>query len=165
MELFKPELGLVFWMFIVFAILFAILAKFAWPTIIRSIEERADFIDKGVAFSQSAKEQLDNAAEEAQKLLAEAQKQQLDLIREAATLKSKIIEEAKAAAGIEAQKVIDAAAVSIEQARKESELQFRKQVSSFALQIAEKLMRKDLSDDKTQIEMIDKLLNDIENKN
>ena len=60
---------------------------------------------------------------------------------------------------------MDAAAVSIEQARKESEQQFRNEVSEFALQIAEKLTRKELSKDKTQIEMIDKMLNDIENKN
>ena len=77
----------------------------------------------------------------------------------------KVIEEAKKAASVEAKKVMDAAALSIEQARKESEQQFRTEVSAFALQIAEKLMRKELSNDKTQIEMIDKLLNDIENKN
>ena len=58
MELFKPEFGLVFWMFFVFVVLFAILAKYAWPFIIRNIDERAEFIDKGVAYSQEAKMQL-----------------------------------------------------------------------------------------------------------
>ena len=134
MELFTPELGLVFWMFVVFAILFAILAKFAWPFIIRSIDERAAFIDRGVEYAEEAKNRLDK-------------------------------EEARKAAGVEAKKVMDAAAMSIEQARKESELQFRTEVSTFALQIAEKMMRKELSSDKAQAEMIDKLLNDIENKN
>ena len=161
MELFTPELGLVFWMFVVFAILFAILAKFAWPFIIRSIDERAAFIDRGVEYAEEAKNRLDKA----DALLVEAQKQQLDILREAAQLKSQIIEEARKAAGVEAKKVMDAAAVSIEQARKESELQFRTEVSTFALQIAEKMMRKELSSDKAQAEMIDKLLNDIENKN
>ena len=156
MELFKPEFGLVFWMFFVFVVLFAILAKYAWPYIIRSIDDRADLIDKA---------QLEKATENAQSLLAEAQRQQMDIIREATQMKSQIIEEAKKAASVEAKKVMDAAALSIEQARKESEQQFRTEVSAFALQIAEKLMRKELSNDKTQIEMIDKLLNDIENKN
>ena len=165
MELFKPEFGLVFWMFFVFVVLFAILAKYAWPYIIRSIDNRADFIDKGVEYAQDAKAQLENATENAQALLAEAQRQQMDIIREATQMKSQIIEEAKKAASVEAKKVMDAAALSIEQARKESEQQFRTEVSAFALQIAEKLMRKELSNDKTQIEMIDKLLNDIENKN
>ena len=152
MELFKPEFGLVFWMFFVFVVLFAILAKYAWPYIIRSIDDRADLIDKGVEYAQDAKAQLEKATENAQSLLAEAQRQQMDIIREATQMKSQIIEEAKKAA-------------SVEQARKESEQQFRTEVSAFALQIAEKLMRKELSNDKTQIEMIDKLLNDIENKN
>ena len=152
MELFTPEFGLVFWMFVVFVILFAILAKFAWPYIIRSLDERAELIDKGVEYAQEAKAQLDNAQADAKALLVEAQKQH-------------IIEEARQAASVEAKKVMDAAAVSIEQARKESELQFRREVSEFALQIAEKMMRKQLSDDKTQVEMIDKLLNEIENQN
>ena len=54
MELFTPEFGLVFWMFVVFVILFAILAKFAWPYIIRSLDERAELIDKGVGPKRSA---------------------------------------------------------------------------------------------------------------
>ena len=157
MELFTPEFGLVFWMFVVFVILFAILAKFAWPYIIRSLDERAELIDKGVEYAQEAKAQLDNAQA--------AQKQQMEILHEAAQMKTHIIEEARQAASVEAKKVMDAAAVSIEQARKESELQFRREVSEFALQIAEKMMRKQLSDDKTQVEMIDKLLNEIENQN
>ena len=52
MGLFKPEIGLVFWMLVVFLIILAILAKYAWPVIIRSIEQRADFIDSGVKFTR-----------------------------------------------------------------------------------------------------------------
>ena len=54
MGLFKPEIGLVFWMLVVFLIILAILAKYAWPVIIRSIEQRADFIDSGVKFTREA---------------------------------------------------------------------------------------------------------------
>lgn len=56
MGLFKPEIGLVFWMLVVFLIILAILAKYAWPVIIRSIEQRADFIDSGVKFTREAKQ-------------------------------------------------------------------------------------------------------------
>ena len=69
MELFTPEFGLVFWMFVVFIILFAILAKYAWPYIIRSLDERAELIDKGVEYAQEAKAQLDNAQADAKALL------------------------------------------------------------------------------------------------
>ncbi len=160
-----PELGLVFWMFVAFAILFAMLAKFAWPIIVKSLDERAELIDKGVVYAQEAKVQLDNAQADAKALLVEAQKQQMEILHEAAQMKSQIIEEARQVAAVEAKKVMDAATVSIEQARKESELQFRREVSNLALQVAEKLMRKQLSDDKTQVEIIDKLLNEIENQN
>ncbi len=165
MELFTPEFGLVFWMFVVFALLFAILAKFAWPYIIKSLEARGDMIDKGVLYAKNAKEQLDNAKTEAQKYVAEAQKQQADILRDAAKMKSQIIEEAKSAAQVEAKKVMDAAKVAIEQARKESELQFRNEVSSFALSIAEKIIKKNMEGNKAQTELVDKLLEEVENKN
>lgn len=165
MELFTPEFGLVFWMFVAFALLFFLLAKFAWPYIIKTLEERADMIDKGVLYSQSAKEQLDNAKAEAQKYVIEAQQKQADILREAAKMKSQIIEEAKAAASVEAKKVMDAAKLAIEQARKESELQFRNEVSTFAISIAEKMVRKNMADDKAQTELVDKLLNEVETKN
>ena len=58
MGLFKPEIGLVFWMLVVFLIILAILAKYAWPVIIRSIEQRADFIDSGVKFTREANQRL-----------------------------------------------------------------------------------------------------------
>ena len=86
MELFTPEFGLVFWMFVVFVILFAILAKFAWPYIIRSLDERAELIDKGVEYAQEAKAQLDNAQADAKALLVEAQKQQMEILHEAAQM-------------------------------------------------------------------------------
>ena len=109
MELFTPELGLVFWMFVTFVILFAILAKFAWPAIVKMLEERADLIDKGVVYAQNAKEQLDNAKSEAASYIAEARKQQAEILREADKMKTQIIEEAKAAATVEAKKVMEAA--------------------------------------------------------
>lgn len=165
MELFTPEFGLVFWMFVAFALLFFILAKFAWPFIVNSLEERAEMIDKGVLYAQNAKEQLDNAKAEAEKYVAEAQMKQAEILRDAAKMKSQIIEDAKAAASVEAKKVMDAAKLAIEQARKESELQFRNEVSAFALDIAEKMVRKNMADDKAQTELVDKLLNEVETKN
>lgn len=165
MELFTPDFGLIFWMFVVFAILFLILAKYAWPYIVKSLEARADFIDKGVEYAQNAKEQLERAKEDANKYIVEAQKQQAEILREAAKMKTQIIEEAKNAASVEAKKVMDAAKVSIEQSRKEAELQIKNEVSAFALQIAEKMVRKQMADDKAQTELVDKLLNEVETKN
>ncbi len=165
MELFKPEFGLVFWMFLAFACLYFILAKWAWPFIIKSMDERANLIDKGVAYAQEAKSQLDNAKSEADALVADARKQQADILRDAAKMKTEIIEQAKAEAAVEAKKVTDAAQVSIEQSRKESEHQLRQDVGAYALQIAEQVIRRNMSDDKAQQDLVKKLLNEVETKN
>ena len=165
MELFMPEFGLVFWMFVSFAVLFFILARFAWPAIIKMLEERAEMIDKGVVYAQNAKQQLDNAKVEAQRFIDEARQQQAEILREAAKMKTQIIEEAKGAAAVEAKKVMDQAQVAIEQSRKESEHQLRMEMSAFALSIAEKVVRKNLSEDKAQTDLVAKLLNEVENKN
>ncbi len=162
--MFTPDFGLVFWMFVVVVLLCVILGKFAWPVVIKSMTDRANLIDEGVAYAQQAKEQLDNAKAEADKFVLEARKQQSEILREAARLKAQIVEEAKAAASVEAQKVMDAAKVSIEQARKEAELQFRNEVSDFSIRIAEKLLREKMGETKTQTQLVDKLLNEIETK-
>ena len=165
MELFTPDFGLIFWMFLSFAVLFIVLWKFAWPVIIKGIESRADLIDKGVEYAQNAKEQLDHAREEADKYIAEARRQQAEMLREADRMKTQIIEEAKAAAQHEAQKVMDAAKVSIEQSRKEAEQSFRKDVSAFALDIATKVVRNQLADETAQTKLVNTLLDEMENKN
>lgn len=162
MELFTPDLGLVFWMFIAFLLLFLVLAKWGWPVILKNMDSRADTIDKGVEYARQAKEQLDNARAEAQKYMQEAQAKQAEMLRDAAKMKSDLIEQAKKEAGEEAKKVMDAAKVSIEQSRKEAELQFRNEVGKFSLEIAEKMVRTQLQNDKAQTALVNKLLDEIE---
>ena len=165
MELFKPEFGLVFWMFLAFACLYFILAKWAWPFIIKSMDERAKLIDEGVAYAQEAKSKLDNAKRDADALVADARKQQADILRDAAKMKTEIIEQAKAEAAVEAKKVTDAAQLSIEQSRKESEHQLRQDVGAYALEIAEQVIRRNMSDDQAQRDLVKKLLNEVESRN
>lgn len=165
MELFTPDFGLVFWMFVAFAILVAILYKWGWPVIIKGVESRADFIDKGVEYAREAKEQLQQAEKKSDEIMAEARKQQADMLREADRMKSQIIEEARSAAQDEAKKVMDAAKVAIAQERKEAELQFRNEVSSFALDIATKVVRNEFSDEKAQTKLVDTLLDQMEKQN
>ncbi|HRF68922.1 MAG TPA: F0F1 ATP synthase subunit B [Muribaculum sp.] len=165
MELFTPEFGLIFWMFVSFAVLFLVLAKWGWPAIMKMIEGRADLIDKGVEYAQNAKEQLDHAREEAEKYIEEARKQQADMLRDADRMKTQIIEEARGEAQKEAKKQMEAAQVAIEQARKEAELRFRDEVSAFALDIATKVVRKQMADEKAQSQLVNSLLDEIENKN
>ena len=131
----------------------------------RSQESRADLIDKGVEYAQQAKEQLLHAKEESEKYVAEARKQQADMLREADRMKSQIIDEARVAAQAEAKKVMDAAKLAIAQERKEAELQFKNEVSSFAIDIAAKVVRNQLADEKAQTKLVDSLLDEMEKQN
>lgn len=162
MELFTPDFGLVFWMFIAFGILFLALWKFAWPVILRSVDSRADLIDKGVEYAQDAKAQLDNARTEAESYLNEARRQQADILREADKMKTQIIEQARSAAQVEAQKVMDNAKLQIAQQQKEAQQQFRNQVSQFALDIAGKIVNNQMQQDAAQEKLVDSLLDQID---
>lgn len=162
MELFTPDFGLVFWMFVAFILLFLVLAIFGWPIILKNMEKRADTIDKGVEYAKEAKDQLDNARKEAQKFMDEARDKQAQMLRDTEKMKMDIIEKARQEAGVEAKKVMDAAKLSIDQARKEAELQFRNEVSKFSIDIAEKMVRHQMKDDKAQSQLVDKLLDEIE---
>jgi len=165
MELFTPDFGLIFWMFVAFGVLFLVLWKFAWPMILKTVDSRADLIDKGVEYAQSAKEQLDHAREEADKYIAEARRQQADMLREADKMKTQIIEEARVAAQTEAKKVMDNAKLTIEQERKVAQEQFRNEVSAFALDIAQKVVRNQLKEEKAQEKLVNSLLDEIEKQN
>ena len=110
MELFTPEIGLVFWMFVAFILLFLVLAKWGWPMIIKMMDKRASTIDRGVEDARQAREQLDNAREEARKYVVEAQAKQSEMLREAAKMKSDIIEEARREAEEAMRKAVEKAA-------------------------------------------------------
>ena len=165
MELFTPDFGLIFWMFIAFGILFIILWRFAWPMILKGVDSRAELIDKGVEYAQAAKAQLDNARSEAEDYLNDARRQQADILREADKMKTQIIEEARSAAQVEAQKVMENAKLQIQQQQKEAQQQFRNQVSEFAIQIAGKIVHNQMKQDEAQDKLVDSLLDEIESKN
>ena len=165
MELFTPDFGLIFWMFVAFGVLFLVLWKFAWPIILKTVDSLAELIDKGVEYAQNAKEQLDNARREAETYLNEARRQQADILRDADKMKTQIIEQARQAAQVEAQKVMDNAKLQIQQQQKEAQQQFRNQVSEFALAIAGKVVHRQMEEDNAQNQLVDSLLDEIEKKN
>ena len=162
MELFTPDFGLVFWMFVAFILLFLVLAKWGWPVIIKMMDKRASTIDEGVENARQAKEQLDNARAEADRYMTEVMAKQQEMLRDAQKMKTEIIEQARNEAAKVAQGEMDAAKVSIEQARKQAESQIRDEVSRFSIEIAEKMMRSQLKDTKAQTELVNKMLDDIE---
>jgi F-type H+-transporting ATPase subunit b len=160
MSLFTPEFGLVFWMLVIFLILLVILGKYAWPVIINSMEERAAFIDKGVEFTQEAEKDREQARADARGLLTDARKQQMDILQQTERMKQEIIDNAQKTATHEARRIMEAAKLSMEQAKIEAEFQLRKQTGLLSLQIAEQVIRRDLASEDAQMELIDRLLNE-----
>lgn len=165
MELFTPDFGLIFWMFVAFAILFIALYKWGWPAILKGVDSRADLIDKGVEYAQNAKEQLEHAREESDKYIADARRRQADIMREADKMKTQIIEQARDEARAAAKKEMDAAKVAIEQERKQAEQDLRNQVGALALEVADKVVRVQMKDDQAQQKLVDKLMNEMETPN
>ena len=148
-------------MFVSFAILFFILARFAWPYILKSIDERAKMIDEGVEKTRQAEESLANAKLIAERYEKEAIARQTEILREADRMKTQIIEEARSQASVEAKKVMDAAQVSIEQMRKEAEARMRDEVSTLAIDIATKVVRQQMADNEAQSRLVNTLLDEI----
>lgn len=163
MELFTPDFGLVFWMFVGFAILFLILWKFAWPVIIKSVDNRAALIDKGVEYAQNAKLQLDNAQQESDKIVGEARTKQADILREADRLKTQIVEEARNEAKTAAQKEMEAARQSIAQQQKQAEIQLRQQLGQLVLDVAGRVVRTNIDNSEAQSKLVNTYLDEIEN--
>ena len=149
-------------MFVAFILLFLVLAKWGWPVIIKMMDKRASTIDEGVENARQAKEQLDNARAEADRYMKEVMAKQQEMLRDAQKMKTEIIEQARNEAAKVAQGEMDAAKVSIEQARKQAGSQIRDEVSRFSIEIAEKMMRSQLKDTKAQTELVNKMLDDIE---
>ena len=149
-------------MFVAFILLFLVLVKWGWPVIIKMMDKRASTIDEGVENARQAKEQLDNARAEADRYMKEVMAKQQEMLRDAQKMKTEIIEQARNEAAKVAQGEMDAAKVSIEQARKQAESQIRDEVSRFSIEIAEKMMRSQLKDTKAQTELVNKMLDDIE---
>ncbi|MDE6536163.1 MAG: F0F1 ATP synthase subunit B [Muribaculaceae bacterium] len=165
MELFTPDFGLIFWMFLAFAVLFLLLWKFAWPAIMKGVDSRAELIDKGVLYAREAKEQLDSAKQQAEQFEAEARTRQAEILREADKMKSQIIDQARSEAAQEAKKEMEAAKAAIEQARKEAQQSFRDEVSAAALEIATQVVRGQLANPQAQQKLVDNILDQIETAN
>lgn len=161
MNLMLPDTGLLFWMTIIFAIVFFILAKFGFPIITGMVDKRAKRIDEAIAAARKAEESLAGLAQEQERLLAEAKAEQVRILQEAASQRDNMIAQAQAQAREEAKKIMDEAKVRIQEEKEAALRDVRKEVALLSVTIAEKVVRKELSTDKGQMELIDRMINDL----
>ena len=164
MNLITPDAGLLFWMVLIFGIVFFLLAKFGFPVITEMVEKRSRYIGESLKLAQEAEERMKNFAAEQQAMLEETRNEQNKMLREATQTRNKIIEQAKTEALATADKLISKAKIEIA-AEKESALKdVRKEMALFSIDIAEKIVRKELKDDKARMQYIDTLINEMSKK-
>ena len=161
MNLMLPDSGLLFWMTIIFAIVFFILAKFGFPIITGMVDKRAKRIDEAIAAARKAEESLAGLAQEQERLLAEAKAEQARILQKAASQRDNMIAQAQEQAREEAKKIMDEAKVRIQEEKEAALRDVRKEVALLSVTIAEKVVRKELSTDKGQMELIDRMINDL----
>ena len=161
MGLLTPDPGLLFWMVVVFGIVFFILAKFGFPIIIRSVEERKAYIDQSLQSARAANEQLEHVKAEGEQLLAQARAEQARILTEAAATRDRILQEAQAKAHAEGDRLMDELKKQLQTEKESAIRDIRRQVAVLSVGIAEKVLRQQLSDDKAQNELMDRLLDEL----
>ena len=158
MDLVTPDIGLIFWTTISFAILYFILAKFAWKPILGAVTEREKSIKDALSAAQKAKEEMANLKADNEKILNEAKLQRESLLKEAREIKSKIIADAESEATEKANKLIESAKTAIENEKSAAMKELKNTVVDLSLDIAEKLLSKELADKSKQVENIQDIL-------
>lgn len=161
MSLLIPETGLLFWMLLSFAIVFFVLAKYGWPAIIDMVEERSNFINDSIKVAEEANLQLENIKFTSETIIAEARQKQLEILQEGSNLRTKMLEEAKEQARLDAEKIIQSAHLSIEKEKEQAIAEIRKQVAELSLGIAEKIIRQKLNDKEEQKKLVNKLMDEM----
>ncbi|MDE5987109.1 MAG: F0F1 ATP synthase subunit B [Prevotella sp.] len=156
-----PDLGLLFWMLLAFLVVFVVLAKKGFPAIVNMVEERKAYIDESLKKAHEANEKLANIQAEGEKMLLEARERQSQIVKEAQATRDKMIAQAEVKAREESARIIAEAKAQIETEKQNAIADIRQQVSVLSVSIAEKILRQKLSDDKSQMAYVDKLLDDV----
>ena len=165
MSLLLPDSGLLFWMFLSFGIVFVVLAKYGFPIIVKMVEGRKTYIDQSLEVAREANAQLSKLKEQGEALVVAANKEQGRILKEAMQERDKIIHEARKQAEAAAQNELDEVKKQIQIEKDEAIRDIRRQVAILSVDIAEKVIRKNLDDKREQMEMIDRMLDEVLNKN
>lgn len=161
MDLLTPGIGLIFWQVVVFLLLVLLLAKMAWKPILRSIKEREHMIQEALDTAEKARHEMSQLRMENEKLLHEARDERDRILREAREIATHIKDEAAHDAKKMADKIVDDARAAINIEKQAALKEVKVQVATFSLAIAEKIMKKNLSTDKAQKELVESYVRDL----
>jgi F-type H+-transporting ATPase subunit b len=160
MPLLTPDLGLFVWNLIGFLILFFILKKTAWKPILKSLNDREQGIADSLATAERVKAEMVQLKGENEALLAKAREERAQMLKEARDTRDKIVSEAKEQAKIEAGKIITDAQAAIEQQKMAALTEVKNQVGNLVVEVAEKILRRELADKSQQESYIRQLTNE-----
>lgn len=161
MDLLTPGTGLLFWQAVVFLALFFLLAKMAWKPILSSLKEREDFIQLALDSAEKARLEIAGMKAENEKLLKEARAERDVILKGAREAASRLHDEAQTDAKKNADRIIEDAKSVINTEKQAALRDVRAQVATFSIEIAEKLLRKNLSTDKSQKDLVDGFIKDL----
>jgi F-type H+-transporting ATPase subunit b len=165
MQLLTPAFGLIFWTLIAFLGAFFVLKKFAWPAIINGLNEREKTIADSLATAERVKQEMAEMKSENEALMAQAREERSQMLKEAKETKDKIISEAKEQAKLEANKIIVDANNAIQNAKMAALTDVKNQIGNMVVEVAEKVIRRELSTGSDQEAYIRKLADDLTTKN
>ncbi len=160
MSLVTPDFGLLFWMVVIFGLVFFLLAKFGFPVITDMVDKRSAKIAQSLKDADEIEARMASWKAEQAQMLEATRKEQSLMLREATETKARIVADAKAQAQAQADKILSDARARIE-AEKESALRdVRKEIALLSVQVAEKVLRHELSDESSQRAFIDQLVDE-----
>lgn len=157
-----PDLGLIVWTTIVFCILMFLLAKFAWKPILNAVKQREKSIEEALNKAEEAKKEMAQLQSANEDLLKEARVERDEMLKEARTLKDKIIAEAKTKANEDAERIVASARESIQHEKMAAVTELKNQVAVLSIEIAEKILKQELSSEAKQSSMISSVVDDIQ---
>lgn len=161
MDLILPSIGLIFWMTVTFLIVFFLLRKMAWKPILGALKEREASIQNALDSAQKAKDEMAALQASNEAILMEARNERDKLLKEARDTKESIIAEAKSAAQKEADKIMQSARESIQSEKVAAMDELKNQVARLSIEIAEKIIRTELSSDEKQKSLVNAMIDEV----
>ena len=161
MNLITPDSGLLFWMVLIFGIVFFILWKFGFPIITDMVDKRSAHIDESLKLAQEAEKRMQDLAHEQEALIAQSKQEQTRILQEATRTRAAIIEKAEQEASERAARLLEKAKMEIAIEKESALRDIRKEVALLSVDIAEQVVREQLSADPKQMEYIDRLVQEM----
>jgi len=159
MDLVTPDVGLLFWTFISFTILYFLLKRFAWKPILGSVNDREMSITEALLAAENAKKEMQNLKSDNEKILKEAKAERENMLKDAREIKNKLISDAETQAKLQASRLIESAQKAIQNEKNSAMNELKKTVVELSVEIAEKVISSELEDKSKQLKVVENMLN------